>query len=200
LTQKEYALIVAGGKGTRITSSRPKQFLELNGKPVLLHTLEAFYRYSDKINVILVLPREDLPTWDEITRIHHFQQPLIVQAGGPTRFHSVKKGLDMIRDDDGLVAIHDGVRPLVGTDIIAASFRLAKIHQCAVACVPLKDSIRSMESVPDRLGAPVEKTRTVDRSLYRLIQTPQTFQVGLIKRAYSVQEIPFFYSRAATKT
>ncbi|MEX2230679.1 MAG: 2-C-methyl-D-erythritol 4-phosphate cytidylyltransferase [Cyclobacteriaceae bacterium] len=186
MTQKEHALIVAGGKGTRFGSEKPKQFLELNGKPVLLHTLEAFYRYSDKINVVLVLPGQDIITWQEISKKYHFNKPLIIEAGGSTRFHSVKKGLEKI-NDDGFVAIHDGVRPLVSAEIIESSFRLARLHQSAVAAVRSKDSIRMIDDYRG-VTSPAMKTKAVDRSLYRLIQTPQTFAVALIKNAYSIQE------------
>ena len=175
---KEYALVVAGGKGTRIKSKVPKQFLELNGKPVLLHTLEAFYRYSEKINVILVLPEDDFETWKSICEKYKFTKNIILQKGGESRFQSVKNGLAKI-EGEGLVAIHDGVRPLVSEDIIGASFRLAAVHQSAVAAVRLKESIRMTDQ---------DNTKAVDRSRFRLIQTPQTFQVQLIKKAYEIKE------------
>lgn len=177
---KEYALIVAGGKGTRIKSKVPKQFLILHGKPVLIHTLEAFYRYSEKINIILVLPEDDFETWKLICEKHHFNRNIILQSGGESRFQSVKNGLAKI-DGEGLVAIHDGVRPLVSEDIIGASFRLAAVHQSAVAAVRLKESIRMTDQ---------DNTRAVDRSRYRLIQTPQTFHVQLIKKGYEIKEDP----------
>lgn len=180
----EYALIVAGGKGTRIKSTVPKQFIELKGKPVLLHTLEAFYRYSENITVILVLPTDDFEKWDTIVRKYNFQKPVILQKGGDTRFQSVKNGLDKIVGNaclpgHGLVAIHDGVRPLVSPDIIGASFRLAAVHQSAVAAVRLKESIRMTDQ---------DNTKAMDRSRFRLIQTPQTFDVALIKKAYEIKE------------
>ncbi|MCB0489154.1 MAG: 2-C-methyl-D-erythritol 4-phosphate cytidylyltransferase [Cyclobacteriaceae bacterium] len=174
----EYALIVAGGKGTRIKSKVPKQFLELEGKPVLLHTLEAFLRYSNQIKIILVLPEEDFPIWTELSTRFQFNVPITLQKGGDTRFQSVKSGLSKI-DGEGLVAIHDGVRPLVSADIIAASFRLAAVHQSAVAAVRLKESIRMTDQ---------DTTKAVDRSRFRLIQTPQTFDIGLIKKAYEMKE------------
>lgn len=177
---KEYALIVAGGKGTRIKSNVPKQFLELNGKPVLLHTLEAFYRYSEKINVILVLPEDDFETWKLICKKYQFTKNIVLQKGGDSRFQSVKNGLAKM-EGDGLVAIHDGVRPLVSEDIIGASFRLAAVHQSAVAAVRLKESIRMTDQ---------DNTKAVDRSRFRLIQTPQTFHVSLIKKAYETKEDP----------
>lgn len=182
MTQLEYALIVAGGKGTRFGSVVPKQFLEMNGKPVLLHTLEAFCRYSEKIAIILVLPEEEISLWQETAEKYHFQKSLIIQSGGPTRFHSVEKGLEKI-SGDGLVAIHDGVRPLVTTDIIAKSFKLAAAHGCAVAAVNVKESIRMVDSGQSNTF-PFQNSTAVDRGLYKNIQTPQTFDVGMIKKAY----------------
>jgi 2-C-methyl-D-erythritol 4-phosphate cytidylyltransferase len=178
MNNKEYALIVAGGKGTRIKSRLPKQFLELKGKPILLHTLEAFYRYSEKIEIVLVLPEDDFEIWKAICKKFNFNKPVILQKGGETRFQSVKNGLSKI-EGPGLVAIHDGVRPLVSEDIIGASFRLAAVHQSAVAAVRLKDSIRITDQ---------DNTKAVDRSRFRLIQTPQTFDVDLIKQAYQMKE------------
>jgi 2-C-methyl-D-erythritol 4-phosphate cytidylyltransferase len=175
---KEYALIVAGGKGTRIKSRLPKQFLELNGKPTLLHTLEAFFRYSKSISIVLVLPEDDFQIWNDLCKKHQFNKPIILQKGGESRFQSVKNGLEKI-DGPGLVAIHDGVRPLVSEDIIGASFRLAAVHQSAVAAVRLKESIRMTDQ---------DNTKAVDRSRFRLIQTPQTFDVDLIKQAYQLKE------------
>lgn len=181
---KEYALIVAGGKGTRFGSPVAKQFLMLDNKPVLLHTIEAFYKYSSAIQVVLVLPKDDFETWKEIARHCTFENSVTLQEGGVTRFQSVKKGLEKI-SGEGLVAIHDGVRPLVGTDIIQRSFQLAAVHQSAVASVPLKESLRMQRA---GVGSRKEETVAVDRSQYRLIQTPQTFQVNLIREAYTIQE------------
>jgi 2-C-methyl-D-erythritol 4-phosphate cytidylyltransferase len=157
----------------------PKQFLELNGLPVLMHTIDAFYRYSKNIKVIVVIPEEDFAVWENLCVKHSFQRTVVLQKGGDTRFQSVKNGLAQISDDNGLVAIHDGVRPLVNEDIIGASFRLAAVHKCAVASVRLKESIRITDQ---------DTTRSADRSRFRLIQTPQTFQVELIKKAYESKE------------
>jgi 2-C-methyl-D-erythritol 4-phosphate cytidylyltransferase len=178
LNHPEYALIVAGGKGTRIKSTVPKQFIELNGLPVLCHTINAFFRYSEKIKVILVLPKEEFEVWEAIVKKYHFTYPVVLQEGGSSRFQSVKKGLEKI-EGDGLVAIHDGVRPLISPDIIKESFRLAAKHQSAVAAMPLKESIRILER---------DQTKAMDRAQFRLIQTPQTFQVSLIKKAYTTKE------------
>lgn len=175
---KEYTLVVAGGKGTRIKSKLPKQFLELNGLPILMHTIRAFLRYNSDMTIILVLPEDDFALWTELCAKHNFQTKLILTKGGDSRFQSVKNGLDKI-EGEGLVAIHDGVRPLVSEDIIGASFHLAAVHESAVAAVRLKESIRITDQ---------DNTKAMDRSRFRLIQTPQTFKVSLIKQAYQQKE------------
>jgi 2-C-methyl-D-erythritol 4-phosphate cytidylyltransferase len=180
MKRKEHALIVAGGKGTRIRSKLPKQFIEVAGKPVILHTLEAFFSYSHTLEVVLVLPESDIAIWETIAIKYGFNHPVTVARGGETRFQSVRNGLDKIKGS-GLVAIHDGVRPLVSPDIIAASFNLAAAHQGAVASVRLKESLRFTDQ---------DQTRAVDRSRYRLIQTPQTFDLDTIRQAYRIKEDP----------
>ncbi|MGF1636277.1 MAG: 2-C-methyl-D-erythritol 4-phosphate cytidylyltransferase [Cyclobacteriaceae bacterium] len=171
---KEYAIIVAGGSGSRMKSDIPKQYLEIAGKPILMHTIEAFYAYNTNIEIILVLPASEIETWKSLCKKHEFNLQHTIATGGNTRFHSVKNGLQLVQTE-GLVAIHDGVRPLIHPDIIGASYRLAAIHGSAVAAVRLKESIR----VTDK-----DTTRAVDRASYRIIQTPQTFKASLIKNAY----------------
>lgn len=178
--RKNYALIVAGGKGSRIKSEAPKQFIEIAGKPVLMHTLEQFHRYDKKLTIILVLPEEQASLWEEQVLQYDFKAPVTIKFGGKSRFQSVKNGLKAI-EGDGLVAIHDGVRPLVSRDLIAASFNLAAIHGSAVAAVRLKESLREIDK---------DATRALDRSRYRLIQTPQTFRIALLKQAYEMEEDP----------
>ncbi|QOI97449.1 MAG: 2-C-methyl-D-erythritol 4-phosphate cytidylyltransferase [Flammeovirgaceae bacterium] len=178
MNNTEYALIVAGGKGTRIKSKVPKQFLDIDGLPVLMHTINAFYAYSPSLKVIVVLPEDDFALWNELCLLHNYNKPLLLEKGGETRFQSVRNGLAKI-ETDGLVAIHDGVRPLVSADSIAASFRLAAVHGSAVAAVRLKESIRMTDQ---------DTTKAMDRSRFRLIQTPQTFRVSLIKQAYQLKE------------
>lgn len=175
---KEYALIVAGGKGTRMKTKLPKQFLELNGLPVLMHTINAFYRYNENTEVILVLPEDDFQLWEELCTKHQYRKNIKLQKGGDSRFQSVRNGLSLI-EGEGLVAIHDGVRPLVSEDIIGASYRLAAVHDSAVAAVRLKESIRMTDQ---------DNTKAMDRSRFRLIQTPQTFKTRLIKQAYEGKE------------
>ena len=180
MTQREYAIIVAGGKGTRINSKLPKQFIGLNGKPILLHTLEAFFNYSNELTIVLVLPENEFGIWESIRKEFKVDRALVLQRGGNTRFQSVKNGLEKI-EGEGLVAIHDGVRPLVSSDLIGASFRLAAVHGSAIASVRLKESIRETDQ---------NTTKAVDRSRYRLIQTPQTFDLQLIKKAYQIKDDP----------
>jgi 2-C-methyl-D-erythritol 4-phosphate cytidylyltransferase len=180
LDLSEHALIVAGGKGTRIGNALPKQFIELDGTPILIHTLRAFFQYAPNLHVVLVLPEDDFTVWKTLTQKHKFHQNVVLQKGGETRFQSVRNGLEKI-DGNGLVAIHDGVRPLVSPDIIGASFRLAAAHASAVAAVRLKDSIRMTDQ---------DTTQAADRSRFRLIQTPQTFRVDLIRNAYKIKEDP----------
>lgn len=182
MIKNEHALIVAGGKGTRLKSALPKQFIELNGKPVLFHTLEAFHRYSTSLSIFLVLPADEMTTWAALVKKHGFRIPVTLIAGGETRYQSVKNGLDSIVGS-GLVAIHDGVRPLVTLEIINASFRRASEKGTAIAAVPLKESIRVSGD---------DTTRSVDRSKYHLIQTPQTFDLDLIRAAYTQSEDPGF--------
>lgn len=179
----EYALLVAGGKGLRFGSAMPKQFLGLNGKPVLLHTINAFVRYSSRIQIVLVLPEPEIAVWGKLALAHKLDHPLTIAKGGESRFQSVRNGLAVI-PDDAIVAIHDGVRPLVTAAVIRDSFTLARIHGSAVASVPLKESLRMVH------GPENKETESVDRSLYRLIQTPQTFQSSIIRKAYTIDEDP----------
>ena len=203
MNPQEYALIVAGGKGTRIKNSLPKQFIELNGIPILIHTLQAFYRYSPTLSIVLVLAEDDFETWNSLVVRYRFTKPVILQKGGETRFQSVRNGLAKI-DGDGLVAIHDGVRPLVSENIIAASFQLAAVQKTAVAAIRLKESIRMTDKdslsddssdskktpLPEGIARRQDISKSMDRSLFRLIQTPQTFDVQLIKKAYQMNESP----------
>ncbi len=174
----EYALIVAGGTGRRMKSDLPKQFLEISGWPILMHTIKAFYQYSSQLKIILVLPEGDFDTWYELCKRHDFQIVHQLQSGGNTRFQSVKRGLEKL-PDTGLVAIHDGVRPLIEEAIIANSFNLARKDQSAIAAVRLKESIRKVDD---------QTSKALDRSKFRLIQTPQTFDLALIKQAYLIAE------------
>ncbi len=177
---KKFALIVAGGKGSRMQSETPKQFLPLAGVPILMRTIDAFYAYAMDIHLLLVLPPSDIDRWKALCEQYAYSNAgkIHLVAGGKSRFQSVKNGLNSIKGK-GIVAIHDGVRPLVSVDIIASSFAIAAAKGNAIAAVRLKDSIRQ---------AGENGTVAANRSLYRLVQTPQSFLVDLVKSAYTQPE------------
>lgn len=179
-----YAIIVAGGSGSRMKSAVPKQFLLLNGKPILQHTIERFLAISAPLTVIVVLPQRDMATWAALCDKHNFYPAIQTVTGGATRFQSVKNGLRTIKAADGLVAVHDGVRPFVTTDIIQTSFKTAALTGSAVACVPAKDSVRLI----DENG----ENKAVDRACVRLIQTPQTFRLDWFRAAFATDEQTHF--------
>lgn len=198
---QEVAIIVAGGKGLRLPGDTPKQFIEIGGQPVLMHTINAFQRYSQSLKILLVLPSDDFDRWESLCIKYHFDKKVSVIAGGPTRFQSVKNGLNSITSH-GLVAVHDGVRPLVTPEIIAASFDMARKYRSAVASVPLKESIRELRtSTTEAADVPVNDLTqandlsgtndlsgglsfAVDRTRFRVMQTPQTFDIDLLRSAY----------------
>lgn len=193
---KKYAIIVAGGRGSRMQAGLPKQFISIGGKPMLMHTIQRFAEYIPAkisgssptgVTILVVLPEQEFPTWHRLCREHHFNIPVQLVAGGQTRFQSVRNGLRAI-GGDGLVAIHDGVRPFVSAQVIERSFQVAAAKGSAITTVPLKDSVRQVEG---------ESSRSVDRSLFRLIQTPQTFQLSLIRKAFQQDELPDFTDDAS---
>ena len=172
---QKFAVIVAGGKGVRMGNDTPKQFLLIRNKPILMHTLEAFHRYNPDITLVLVISEHEQARWQDLCQQYSFFLEHKVVAGGINRSDSVRQGLDAIQSENGLVAIHDGVRPLVSTEIIAKSFAESEKQGNAVVSVPLKDSIRFDDGI---------ENKALDRSQYRLIQTPQTFLLPLIREAY----------------
>ena len=174
---QEFVIIVAGGKGTRMKSEVPKQFLSINGTPVLMHTILAFQKYSAEINIILVLPEDQFDFWKQLCKEHAFELNYTLIKGGETRFHSVKNGLESIKVEDGIVAVHDGVRPIINREIIQNGFFAAKEFGTAVTCVHLKDSIRFTEQNGSN--------KAMERADFRLIQTPQTFKLKWMRKAFS---------------
>lgn len=178
-----FAIIVAGGSGSRMNSEVPKQFLLLNGKPILQHTIERFLISPAPPHLILVLPARDRLTWEILCQQHNLYPDIQTVDGGETRFQSVRNGLQAIQSKEGLVAVHDGVRPFVSAEIIRNSYETAARTGSAVACVPVKDSVRQIS--PDGSTA-------LDRSTLRLIQTPQTFDLSQFRRAFQAAEQPFF--------
>jgi 2-C-methyl-D-erythritol 4-phosphate cytidylyltransferase len=167
-------LIVAGGFGTRMKSDVPKQFRIINRKPLLMHTLEIFRRYDKDIRIILVLPEDQFITWKDMCKKYEFDVKHEIAAGGRTRFHSVQRNLQQI-PDDSLVAVHDGVRPLVSLKTIERCFNTAAEFGNAVPCVAIPETLRKIDA---------QTTVQVDRAIYRLIQTPQVFSGSILKKAY----------------
>ena len=170
---KYYAIIVAGGKGLRMGGDVPKQFQLVGGRPVLMHTLQQFRNAIADLQIILVLPREQQDYWRERCRQYEFGVEHRVADGGQTRFHSVKNGLALIPDgEEGIVGVHDGVRPFASADLIRRCYAAAVEAEAVVPAVPVVESLRH------------EERGAIDRKGYRLVQTPQTFSIPLLKAAY----------------
>lgn len=176
MTIPHYAIIVAGGSGTRMLAAIPKQFLLLAGKPMLMHTIDVFRTVDAELQILLVLPNNQIEEWTELCKKYNYSSLRVqIVVGGNSRFESVTNGLSAINGDLGVVAVHDGVRPLVTTAIIKESFTIALQNGNAVAAVALKDSIRQITG---------NENKAVDRNDFQLIQTPQTFTLELLKTAY----------------
>lgn len=169
-----YVVIVAGGQGQRMQSNIPKQFLTLSGKPILMHTIEAFHSFSRRIEIILVLPTEFKAKWEFLLNEYRYAIKHQIVNGGENRFESVKNGLDQV-PANGLVAIHDGVRPLVSKTTIEKVFDTAQKLGNAIPVVPVAESVRQIDATHNF---------PVDRSRFCLVQTPQCFKANQIKTAY----------------
>lgn len=174
----DYIIIVAGGKGLRMGGDIPKQFLPIKGKPVLMRTIERFHECSPQLRVILVLPREQQDYWHTLCRDHSFGIDHTVVDGGDTRFGSCRNGLAAIPDDEeGVVGIHDGVRPFVSADTVERCFARARQCGAAIPVLPVADSLR-------RVSGDGKSSHGVNRSEYRAVQTPQAFSIQVLKKAY----------------
>ena len=167
-------IIVAGGTGQRMQSEIPKQFLEISGIPILMHTLRVFHEMDIDINIILVIPEAHIRTWKILCEEHAFKLPHHTAFGGNTRFQSVKNGLNHVQEGS-LIAIHDGVRPLVSQEVIRNAFHIAGKFGTAVPAIPVNESMRIKEN---------DGNKTLNRKLVRIIQTPQVFKYSIIKKAY----------------
>jgi 2-C-methyl-D-erythritol 4-phosphate cytidylyltransferase len=171
----DYIIIVAGGKGLRMGSDIPKQFLPIGGKPVLMRTLERFREYSEDLQIILVLPEAQQDYWQDICQKYNFQVEYLLANGGQTRFHSVQNGLALVPDDaEGVVGVHDGVRPFPSIEVIRNCFETARTAKAVIPVIPVVETVRHLEK---------EGSVTVPRGDYRLVQTPQTFDIQLLKAA-----------------
>ena len=174
---KNNVIIVAGGKGLRMGSELPKQFISIGGKPILMRTVDAFFEFDNTINIILVLHPSYLDFWATLCDEYDFYRNLTITMGGETRFHSVKNGLTFV--EEGLVAVHDAARPFVSKQLIGDCFERAKIGDAVIPVVDSTDSLRLMLNG--------ERSKIVDRSKMKLVQTPQVFKADLLKKAYEVE-------------
>lgn len=175
LTSKYYAIIVAGGSGSRMHSTVPKQFLLLNGLPVLMHTIKAFHDCQTQPQIIVVLPSDSHDYWNTLCLEHNFDILHQLISGGETRFHSVKNGISLIDEEDTIIAVHDAVRPLVTKEIIDESYQCAEQYGNAIVAIKSRDSVRQIKD---------NRSVSLIRDEIYLIQTPQTFQSAQLKKAY----------------
>ena len=184
---KKFAIIVAGGSGTRMGSEIPKQFIRICGKPVLMHTITAFNDFDPEAQIILVLPQSQFAFWDELCSKYSFTLQHQIVEGGETRFNSVKNGLSKI-SGNGIVFIHDGVRPLVSNETLARCAETAEKCGNAIPVVSVNESLRKTDG---------NTNCSVDRSCYFSVQTPQTFQSEQILKAFEQDFDPLFTDDAS---
>jgi len=173
---KNYVIIVAGGKGQRMDSELPKQFINLSGKPVILHTIHKFHLYDPFIEKIIVIPPGYRDNWSRLIQENQLNIQYILVDGGRERFHSVKNALEHITGE-GIVAVHDAVRPLVSIETIRRSFEMAREKGCAVPCIDIPETVRSIYP---------EGSKTISRDNLKIIQTPQVFHSKILKESYQV--------------
>ena len=192
--QQHYAIIVAGGSGSRMNSDLPKQFLCLDGKPILMHTLNRFAESACSPHIILVLHADMIAYWEACCREHHYTVPHQIVSGGKTRFQSVKQGLQTILQaqpqalDKTLIAIHDAARPVIRPALIDRCYQQTEIHGATVLAVASTNSIRQ--------GDPVNN-KALDREKVWLVQTPQTFRGDILQEAFKQDELPTFTDDAS---
>jgi len=183
---KKYAVIVAGGQGLRMGSAIPKQFLPLLGKPMLCHAVEAFANAIDDVQLILVLPADQVGSAQTVLRSYLGGIDVVTVAGGQTRYHSVQNGLKKV-NNDGIVFVHDGARPLVSAELILRCYQQAKEKGSAVPVIPIAESVRVLDG---------DRSTALIREQLRIIQTPQTFRTDLILPAFKQDYDPSFTDEA----
>ena len=171
---KNTIIIVAGGKGLRMGGDLPKQFIPLHGKPVLMHTIEAFYKWNPEACLLIVIPQEHENYWKMLCKELNFDVPHRVVYGGETRFHSVRNGLREVKSE-GLIAVHDGVRPFISQEVISSCFNAAETFGAAIPVVPMIESVREVNGT---------ESRPFDRNRLCIVQTPQVFDSELLHKAY----------------
>ena len=175
---KYYAIIVAGGSGQRMKRTIPKQFIELNGKPILMHAIERFYTAQSSIELIVVLPKAHQHTWETLCSKHNFNLPHAICDGGSTRFQSVKNGLALCTEES-IIGVHDGVRPLLSPDFILNIYKESELKKALIPVCPVVESIRKVEG---------DTSKALNRSNYYSVQTPQCFTSELLHKAYQQEE------------
>lgn len=175
--QKYSVIIVAGGKGLRAGGNEPKQFQLIGEKPMLMHTIEAFYRADYRIRIIVVLPQGFDQFWEKLCEKHHFTIEHAIVEGGETRFHSVKNGLELVSEEE-TVGIHDAARPFVSEKLINSCFETSFSHNCGV--IPVIDEKNSVRILSN------SGSKAFDRNVLKIVQTPQVFPASDLKKAYEV--------------
>jgi 2-C-methyl-D-erythritol 4-phosphate cytidylyltransferase len=190
MSTPRFAIVVAGGSGLRMGADQPKQFLPLLGEPVLLHTLRRFADPALGVRrLVVVLPADQLATWQALCARHAAVPVHELTTGGATRWASVQRGLALLAGEEaGTVAVHDGVRPLTPASVIEATFQAAHNHGAAVAAVVPKDSVRNLSQ---------QGSYALNRARLRLVQTPQCFEINLLRRAYQLPELSTFTDDAS---
>ena len=186
---KRAVIIVAGGKGTRMGSSLPKQFMQIGGQPILCRTINKFRHFDPQMTIIIALPAQWAAAWVQISAGHIAPNSYIIAEGGEQRYHSVKNALMKVPNDIDLIGVHDGVRPLVSVKTIANAYTEAALHGNAVPCIAPPESIRVVN--PNGGSTPI------DRNTVKLIQTPQVFAADILRAAYSLPYIPEFTDDAS---
>ena len=174
INNQKAIIIVAGGKGTRMGASLPKQFIRLGSRPILMHTIERFFNYDRSMTIIVVLPKNQQEYWTQLCKDYNFDVPFIIADGGQTRFHSVCNGLSKVTNERW-IGVHDGVRPFVSDEVITTCFRVVQSSRAVIPTIGIVETLRKVEE---------EKSSTLNRDDYRLVQTPQVFDVTLLKEAY----------------
>ena len=178
IQSQHVVIIVAGGQGSRMNTALPKQFLTLKGKPILFHTIEQFRHSGLPMDIVLVLPQDYLSYWQTLCAEHQFAtRDILIAIGGETRYHSVKNGLDKVKSSATIVGIHDAARPLVNASLIQRLYKSAFEKGNAIPAVPVHESLRQTNG---------DSNQAVDRSQFRLIQTPQVFTMDQLTKAYTL--------------
>ncbi len=185
---KRYVIIVAGGTGVRMGSDIPKQFIELNGKPILMRTIDVFDDLINRPEIIVVLPESQLNQWKELCQKHNYTVNHSLTVGGKERFFSVQNGLNLIDNENSVVAVHDGVRPLINPSVIEDCFETAENLGNAIPVIQPVESIRLIEQ---------DSSVSYPRSKVLLVQTPQVFKTSMLKKAYRQSYNPNFTDDAS---